>query len=218
MDNEVKGEGNSLNYKYRMHDSRVGRFFAVDPLTKEYPEFTPYQFSSNMPVHAPEFEGLETSVDLNAGAKVSFSLGGGFSATDAFEFFANNSSVEFSHVISDTKSFVSTSHKPSVEYGGPGIVNDLLYKGKNVLEFNHSHPYKRERLMRLLLTEMGVEGVKKFTPGPSGFDPNSKKLGKGDALSAKSVLKASTNTKLHVYDATVQEYIQYNQHGAVHKN
>ena len=141
-----------------------------------------------------------------------------FIATEAFEFFANNSSVEFSHVISDTKSFVSTSQKPSVEYGGPGIVNDLLYKGKNVLEFNHSHPYKRERLMRLLLTEMRVEGVKKFTPGPSGFDPNSEQFGKGDALSAKSVLKASPNTKLHVYDATVQEYIQYNQHGAVHKN
>jgi RHS repeat-associated protein len=36
MDNEVKGEGNSVNYKYRMHDPRVGRFFARDPMFKEY--------------------------------------------------------------------------------------------------------------------------------------------------------------------------------------
>ena len=30
-DDEIKGEGNSVNYKYRMHDPRIGRFFAVDP-------------------------------------------------------------------------------------------------------------------------------------------------------------------------------------------
>ena len=32
-DNEIRGEGNSLNYKYRMHDARIGRFFALDPLS-----------------------------------------------------------------------------------------------------------------------------------------------------------------------------------------
>ena len=26
-DNEIKGKGNSVNYKYRMHDARLGRFF-----------------------------------------------------------------------------------------------------------------------------------------------------------------------------------------------
>ncbi|PCH74746.1 MAG: hypothetical protein COB98_09900 [Flavobacteriaceae bacterium] len=59
MDDEVKGEGNSLNYTFRMHDPRVGRFFAVDPITSEYPELTPYQFSSNSPIYMLELEGLE---------------------------------------------------------------------------------------------------------------------------------------------------------------
>jgi RHS repeat-associated protein len=58
-DDEVKGEGNSINYKYRMHDVRVGRFFAVDPLTKKYPWYTPYSFSGNKVIHAIELEGLE---------------------------------------------------------------------------------------------------------------------------------------------------------------
>ena len=58
-DDEIKGEGNSVNYKYRMHDPRVGRFFAVDPLAPIYPELTPYQFSSNSPIGMVEFEGLE---------------------------------------------------------------------------------------------------------------------------------------------------------------
>ncbi|MCC5924557.1 MAG: hypothetical protein JJT77_12290 [Crocinitomicaceae bacterium] len=59
MDDEVKGEGNSVNYKYRMHDARVGRFFAVDPLAASYPYYTPYSFSGNKVIHAIELEGLE---------------------------------------------------------------------------------------------------------------------------------------------------------------
>ena len=59
MDNEVKGEGNSINYKYRMHDPRVGRFFATDPLEAKYPWYSPYQFSGNRPIDKVELEGLE---------------------------------------------------------------------------------------------------------------------------------------------------------------
>ncbi|RED45624.1 RES domain-containing protein, partial [Seonamhaeicola aphaedonensis] len=58
-DDEVKGEGNSYNYKFRMHDPRVGRFFAVDPLAHEYSDLTPYQFASNSPIALKEIEGLE---------------------------------------------------------------------------------------------------------------------------------------------------------------
>ncbi len=58
-DDEVKGNGNSLNYKFRMHDPRIGRFFAVDPLTKKYPWYTPYQFSGNKVIDHIELEGLE---------------------------------------------------------------------------------------------------------------------------------------------------------------
>src|SRR5690606_17456216 len=46
-DDEIKGSGNSVNYTYRMHDPRLGRFFAVDPLTPQYPHNSPYAFSEN---------------------------------------------------------------------------------------------------------------------------------------------------------------------------
>ncbi|GGD34343.1 hypothetical protein [Flavobacterium orientale] len=58
-DDEVKGEGNSLNYTFRMHDPRVGRFFAVDPLAPKYPFYSPYQFSGNRVIDMVELEGLE---------------------------------------------------------------------------------------------------------------------------------------------------------------
>jgi RHS repeat-associated protein len=58
-DDEIKGDGNSVNYKYRMHDPRLGRFFAIDPLAKEYPWNSPYAFSENVVINAVELEGLE---------------------------------------------------------------------------------------------------------------------------------------------------------------
>ncbi len=61
-DNEIRGEGNSLNYKYRMHDARIGRFFALDPLSPEYPHNRPYAFSENRVIDAVELEGLESVV------------------------------------------------------------------------------------------------------------------------------------------------------------
>jgi RHS repeat-associated protein len=59
MDKEIKGEGNSLNFKYRMHDPRIGRFFAIDPLAGEYPWNSPYAFSENRVIDGIELEGLE---------------------------------------------------------------------------------------------------------------------------------------------------------------
>ncbi|WP_123901358.1 RHS repeat-associated core domain-containing protein [Flavobacterium davisii] len=58
-DDEIKGEGNSLNYTFRMHDPRVGRFFATDPKFKDYPYNSPYAFSENRVMDAVELEGLE---------------------------------------------------------------------------------------------------------------------------------------------------------------
>ncbi len=58
-DDEVKGEGNSVNYKYRMHDPRVGRFFAVDPLAPDYPWNSTYAFSENRVVDGIDLEGSE---------------------------------------------------------------------------------------------------------------------------------------------------------------
>ena len=63
-DDELKGEGNSLNYTFRMHDPRVGRFFAVDPLEKTYPWNSPYAFSENRVIFAIELEGLEAKIAI----------------------------------------------------------------------------------------------------------------------------------------------------------
>lgn len=59
-DDEVYGAtGTSLHFTFREYDNRVARFFAIDPLAKEYPHYTPYQFAGLTPIEAREREGLE---------------------------------------------------------------------------------------------------------------------------------------------------------------
>jgi RHS repeat-associated protein len=58
-DNEVKGEGNQQDYGMRVYDPRLARFLSVDPIAKEYPELTPYQFASNRCIDGIDLDGLE---------------------------------------------------------------------------------------------------------------------------------------------------------------
>jgi hypothetical protein len=44
MDNELKGEGNSINYKFKMHYPRWDTFFGR-PLASSYPHNSPFAFS-----------------------------------------------------------------------------------------------------------------------------------------------------------------------------
>lgn len=63
-DNEIKGAGNSLNFKFRMHDPRLGRFFTTDPLSGEYASNSPYAFSQNNIISFRELEGLEANIAI----------------------------------------------------------------------------------------------------------------------------------------------------------
>ena len=57
-DTEWNG-GQSVNFLFRVHDPRLGRFLSVDPLAPSYPWYTPYQFAGNMPIWAVDVEGAE---------------------------------------------------------------------------------------------------------------------------------------------------------------
>jgi RHS repeat-associated protein len=89
-DNEVRGEGNQIDYSRRVYDIRLGRFLSVDPLQKKFANLTPYQFSSNDPIESIDLDGLERcdyrlsfvnsnpKLDLLSIGKESYSSGGVF--------------------------------------------------------------------------------------------------------------------------------------------
>ena len=60
-DDEIDGTGSSISFKYRIEDSRIGRFLSKDPLYKQYPWNSPYAFSENRLICGVELEGLEFS-------------------------------------------------------------------------------------------------------------------------------------------------------------
>lgn len=49
-DNEVKGEGNSIDFGARLYDPRLGRWFAVEPKERLQPSTSPYSFVNNNPI------------------------------------------------------------------------------------------------------------------------------------------------------------------------
>jgi len=58
-DNEIKGNGNSYDFLFRIYDPRLGRFLSVDPLEKEYPWNSSYAFAENRPIDGRDLEGKE---------------------------------------------------------------------------------------------------------------------------------------------------------------
>jgi RHS repeat-associated protein len=58
---ETDEETEWQDYGMRIYEPRLGRFVSVDPLEKIYPQLSPFQFASNMPVMAVDLEGLEAS-------------------------------------------------------------------------------------------------------------------------------------------------------------
>ncbi|HEY4063621.1 MAG TPA: RHS repeat-associated core domain-containing protein, partial [Puia sp.] len=58
-DDEVKGDGDQIDYGMRVYDPRVGRFLSVDPLSKSYAQLTPYQYSGNSPISGIDLDGKE---------------------------------------------------------------------------------------------------------------------------------------------------------------
>ncbi len=73
-DDEVKGNGNSIAFSYRIHDPRIGRFLSIDPLYKEYPWNSSYAFSENRVIDGIDLEGREfsksTTCDEKSGTKI----------------------------------------------------------------------------------------------------------------------------------------------------
>lgn len=62
-DDEVHGAtGTSYDYGFRIYDPRVARFLSIDPLSKSFPWYTPYQFAGNKPIWCKDLDGLEDVV------------------------------------------------------------------------------------------------------------------------------------------------------------
>lgn len=58
-DNEIAGEGNSQDHKFRSYDPRLGRYRSLDPLSKSFPWSSPYAYAENRVIDGLDLEGRE---------------------------------------------------------------------------------------------------------------------------------------------------------------
>ncbi|MEO6998851.1 MAG: RHS repeat-associated core domain-containing protein [Terracoccus sp.] len=126
-ENDKDIENGAQDYGMRIYDGRLGRFFSVDPLTKKYPELTPYQFSSNRVIDGIDLDGAEYSTS----GKYFSSPEGVYKVDTKIMITINNSSK----VIRNVKTIESykSSIKNTIEKdqsGGTGSVNDPIVTTK----------------------------------------------------------------------------------------
>jgi RHS repeat-associated protein len=55
-------EWHAQDYGFRLYTPRESRFISVDPITAEYPWYTPYQFAGNKPIAAVDLDGAEEKI------------------------------------------------------------------------------------------------------------------------------------------------------------
>jgi RHS repeat-associated protein len=53
------GGGSTYDYGFRIYNAQLGKFLSVDPLTKSYAFYAPYQFAGNKPIVALDLDGRE---------------------------------------------------------------------------------------------------------------------------------------------------------------
>jgi len=73
-DNGEWGANTHYDYGFRIYNPAIAKFLSVDPLTAEYPWYTPYQFAGNTPIAAIDLDGLEEKIVSVKGGKIVFEL------------------------------------------------------------------------------------------------------------------------------------------------
>jgi len=109
------------DYGMRISDTRLGKFLSVDPITKSYPQLTPYQFASNSPISGRDLDGLEfvlSIYDPNVASKFNCAVN---DFKDIYS--ARKIAYEAIHSKMSQSEFNSIVDAPNYEgYGSPGLL------------------------------------------------------------------------------------------------
>jgi len=138
--------GGAVSYKYRVHDARIGRFFAVDPLTKKFPHNSPYAFSENRLIDGVELEGREVFIvhvqgrvscfvtvsvsvgmvfDLNGNLSLMVTPGGGGGFIGGFSVAGGVQVMPWANHVDEVEGLGFSAFASGFVYGGATVSGDI---------------------------------------------------------------------------------------------
>lgn len=125
-DNEIKGSGCWQDYGFRHYDPRISRFISTDPIAREYPFLSAYQFASNTPIKAIDFDGLEAVDPIN----------GAYSLSEQTQIIQTEGTaiINTTLILSHTYNGQVT----SVDYDADGPTNRITFASREILRGNWS--------------------------------------------------------------------------------
>jgi RHS repeat-associated protein len=190
-DNEIKGTGNSLEFKFRIYDSRLGKFLSVDPLFKEYPWNSTYAFAENDVIRCIDLEGKEK-----------------FSKTQGFivkrDALFNWDEIETSDVVGDIKVFTtSKGNKFKVYYPKYQIEKNessspLDWTAIDLNAVGYTHPL----INNCFGAAFGTGGNINSEEAAEQILSDNYSNANGPQIGAVGVLRDESGTILHVFECT----------------
>jgi RHS repeat-associated protein len=183
MDNELKGKGNSVNFEFRMHDPRLGRFFAIDPLCKDYPYNSSYAFSENKVINGIELEGLEYYFSADGVYLGRISGSTQIRIVDAKSIQSRGGNEQYKKAVEAIENGLQTGYEPS-------------QKHKDYLNESASHPASEDEKKKLAISPVISKGD---YVGYGDVTPH-------DCMTAAKAQIKKKNKKIGGYNEAIQMY------------
>jgi RHS repeat-associated protein len=129
-DDEVKGIGNSIEFRERIYDSRLGKFLSIDALSKELPWNSSYAFAENRTIEGIDFEGNEYTPYIE---KYQYkSVSSGWDVLSNFNGFLKNVGADIYNSSSSICNAVSSTAVNTYNNGASNTVHKIGGKAQQV--------------------------------------------------------------------------------------
>jgi len=152
-DNEVYGNGAVLGYEFRQYDSRIGRWWSIDPMADKYPGVSPYVFCGGSPIIIKDRNGGYGVVVIKQQCDDNGNITGGTAALVMTFYYNSAENFEGDGKMStDQALWVQRNIQSNLNflYQEDIVINGVTYKFDYEIEFVdlaspehvHKNPYK----------------------------------------------------------------------------
>jgi len=150
-DNELHGNGNSVDFGARMYNPRLGRWFSTDELEGKYTSYSPYHAMYDNPISVIDGDGRENIVIVgNQGGTPSSDK---VSWKNKFNVFGSQFNKTYRYG-KNKRHFLEAGFKQAIEYKVSGTVNDEI---TTMIVFEGSYTKDELDHYRKKAEDVGVE-------------------------------------------------------------